>query len=217
GSYDDAVAESAALATDDVLVVSDTAWPGYTDVPRRVIDGYSTIFDECDEQLSGAAPDIVLVQMGVGALAAAVVEHYAGRAVIVGVEPTSAACNLVSAAAGKPVSTPGPHPSIMAGLNCGNVSPVAWPSVSRGVDVFVAIEDAGAEQAMRDLAASGVVAGETGAAGLGGLRALADAGAQAHGVELHDRTVLLLCTEGATDPEAYERIVGPAATPRVQK
>jgi diaminopropionate ammonia-lyase len=210
GTYDDAVEASAALASDDALVISDTAWPGYADVPRYVIDGYSTIFAECDEQLGGAVPDVVVVQMGVGALAAAVVSHYARHASIVGVEPVSAACNLESAAAGTPVAVPGPHRSIMAGLNCGNVSPVAWPAVSRGVDVFVAIEDAATEQAMRDLAAEGVVAGETGAAGLGGLRALAEAGTEAHGIELQDRTVLLLCTEGATDPEAYERIVGRA-------
>jgi diaminopropionate ammonia-lyase len=207
GTYDDAVAEAAALARDDVLVVSDTSWPGYTEVPTRVIEGYSTIFDECDEQLAGP-PDVVVVQLGVGALAAAVVGHYAGRATIVGVEPTSAACHFVSAAAGHPVSVPGPHDSIMAGLNCGNVSPVAWPAVSRGVEVFVAIDDTAAEGAMRDLAAIGVTAGETGGAGLAAAHALRDGGAAVHGVELRDRTVLVLCTEGATDPVAYERIVG---------
>jgi diaminopropionate ammonia-lyase len=207
GTYDDAVAEAAALARDDALVVSDTSWPGYTDVPARVIEGYSTIFAECDEQLT-EPPDVVVVQLGVGALAAAVVGHYAGRATIVGVEPTSAACHFVSAAAGHPVSVPGPHDSIMAGLNCGNVSPVAWPAVSRGVDAFVTIEDAAAADAMRDLAAIGVTAGETGAAGLGGAQALLDGGAAVHGVELRDRTVLVLCTEGATDPVSYERIVG---------
>jgi diaminopropionate ammonia-lyase len=92
----------------------------------------------------------------------------------------------------------------MAGLNCGNVSIVAWPTVSAGVDVFVAVDDAAAEQAMRDLAAVGIVAGETGASGLAGLRVLCEAGDPI----VADRTVLLICTEGATDPEAYARIVG---------
>jgi diaminopropionate ammonia-lyase len=96
----------------------------------------------------------------------------------------------------------------MVGLNCGNVSPVAWPAVSRGVEVFVAIDDTAAEGAMRDLAAIGVTAGETGGAGLAAAHALRDGGAAVHGVELRDRTVLVLCTEGATDPVAYERIVG---------
>jgi diaminopropionate ammonia-lyase len=207
GAYDDAVRLAAERADDDVVVVSDTAWPGYADIPARVIEGYSTIFDECDEQLP-RPPGVVVVQLGVGALAAAVVAHYAGRATIVGVEPKSAACHFVSAAAGHPVEVPGPHDSIMAGLNCGNVSPVAWPAVSRGVDLFVAIDDAAATAAMRDLAAIGVTAGETGAAGLGGLRALLDGGPAVHGLDLHDRSVLVLCTEGATDPVAYQRIVG---------
>jgi diaminopropionate ammonia-lyase len=204
GTYDDAVAASAALADDSSLVVSDTSWPGYMDVPGWVIEGYETIFAETDEQLAGASPDVVMVQMGVGALAAAVVGHYASRSVIVGVEPVSAACNLESARAGAPAEVPGPHRSIMAGLNCGNVSPVAWPRVGSGIDVFVAVEDNAAERAMRDLAREGIVAGESGAAGLAGLYALLDSEA----VRLGGASVLVLCTEGATDPVAYQRIVG---------
>src|SRR5207244_9937283 len=142
--------------------------------PRTVITGYGTIFGEVDEQLAGTPPDLVIVPMGVGALTAAVVEHYGAAATIVAVEPLAAACGLRSAQAGEPVVVPGPHHSIMAGLNCGAVSPVAWPAIATGVDVFVAIGDAAAEQAMRDLAAIGVVAGESGAAALAGLRAVVD-------------------------------------------
>jgi diaminopropionate ammonia-lyase len=94
----------------------------------------------------------------------------------------------------------------MAGLNCGNVSIVAWPAIAAGVDVFVAIDDEAAENAMRDLAHIGVVAGESGAAGLAGLRALAEHSTVP--LELTGRTALVICTEGATDPVAYERIVG---------
>ena len=203
GSYDDAVRASAALATDDVLVVSDTSWEGYTDVPRTVIEGYATIFAEIDEQLTDP-PEVVMVPMGVGALAAAVAQHYAARATIIVVEPLSAACGMASAEAGHPVEVAGPHDSIMAGLNCGMVSIIAWPTVAAGTDVFVAVDDAAAEQAMRDLAEIGVVAGETGAAGLAGLRAAA----ATRSLDLAGRRVLVLCTEGATDPEAYRRIVG---------
>jgi len=203
GTYDDAVRASASLATDRALVVSDTSWDGYTEVPRTVIDGYSTIFAELDTQLV-ALPEVVVIPMGVGALLAAAVQHYAARATVVAVEPVSAACGLQSAAAGHPVVVPGPHDSIMAGLNCGSVSPVAWPVVSRGVDVFVAVDDPAAEQAMRDLATVGIVAGETGAAALAGLGALAAARPDL----VFDRRVLVLCTEGATDPSAYRRIVG---------
>ena len=202
GTYDDAVAVSAALAAERVLVVSDTAWDGYVDVPGWVIDGYSTIFAEVDVQLAGTSIDTVVVQMGVGALAAAVVDHFAASARVIAVEPEDAACGLQSARAGHAVEVPGPHRSIMAGLNCGNVSPLAWPRVVEGVDLFVAVDDQAAERAMRDLASEGVVAGETGAAGLAGLRAAIETG--------HDvgESVLVLCTEGATDPEAYARIVG---------
>jgi diaminopropionate ammonia-lyase len=204
GTYDDAVRASAELAAHDVLIVSDTSWEGYTEVPRTVIEGYATIFAEVDEQLAGAPPDVVAVPMGVGALAAAVVRHYSAGATIIVVEPLSAACGLRSAEAGRPVEVPGPHDSIMAGLNCGMVSIIAWPAVAAGVDVFVAVDDAAAERAMRDLAAIGVAAGETGAASLAGLRAAVDAGVP----DLRAKHVLVLCTEGATDPEAYRRIVG---------
>ncbi len=208
GSYDDAVAASAALAADDVLVVSDTSWEGYTAVPLTVIDGYRTIFDEVDEQLD-ARPDLVVVPFGVGALTAAVVDHYADDALIVAVEPHTAAAGHQSARAGHPVEVPPPHNSIMAGLNCGTVSIVAWPRVVRGVDAFVSVADADAEQAMRDLAAIGVVAGETGAASLAGLRAIVGAGV----LDTTGRRALVICTEGATDPAAYERIVGHRPTP----
>ena len=209
GSYDDAVAASAEEARDDVLVISDTSWEGYTQVPSWVIEGYSTIAAEVDEQLDGARPDIVVVQMGVGALAAAMVEHFATDAALVAVEPLRAACGLRSAEAGHPVEVPGPHDSIMAGLNCGTVSVVAWPTVAAGIDVFVAVDDGAAERAMRDLASIDVVAGETGAAGLAGLRALVESGSSP--VDLAGRSALVICTEGATDPESYERIVSDRA------
>ena len=143
GPYEDAVAVAAALASDDTLVVSDTSWEGYTEVPRTVIEGYDTIFTEVDA-VAAHRPDLVVVPMGVGALAAAVVEHYGATATIVAVEPFAANCGLRSAEAGRPVLVPGPHDSIMAGLNCGTVSIVAWPILQAGVDVFVAISDAAA-------------------------------------------------------------------------
>ncbi|MCU1357788.1 MAG: Pyridoxal-5-phosphate-dependent enzyme beta subunit [Acidimicrobiales bacterium] len=218
GTYDDAIAASAALASADHLVVSDTSWPGYAEVPRWVIDGYTTIFEEVDEQLAALGarpPDVVVAQMGVGALAAAVGGHF--RAVsgtgplIVVVEPDTADCGLRSAEAGRLVEVPGPHRSIMAGLNCGRASELAWPVVSAATDVFVAVGDDAAEGAMRDLARLGVVAGETGGSGLAGLRALVESGFDAIGAST---SVLVINTEGPTDPEAYERIVGTAVVGR---
>ena len=211
GSYDDAVRRSAADEGPRGIVISDTSWEGYTTVPGWVIEGYSTALWELDDALP-EPPDVVFVQIGVGALAAAVVRHYrSGPAspVIVAVEPERSACVLASMRAGEPTTIPGPQDSIMAGLNCGTPSIVAWPDVSAGIDRFIAVPDERAREAMRRFAAEGVVAGETGAAGLAGLLELAgDAAARAElGLGPHAR-VLLICTEGATDPAAYEAIVG---------
>jgi diaminopropionate ammonia-lyase len=212
GTYDDAVGVAAGLAGERAFVISDTSWPGYHEVPTDVIRGYDTIFSEVDDELAlqgVEGPDVVIVQSGVGALASAAVAHHrtgAGGtgdgARIVVVEPDDADCAFRSAEAGTPTEVPGPHRSIMAGLNCGNVSPLAWPILSAGVDAFVTVTDADAEAAMRDLAAVGVEAGETGASGLAGLRVAVDAGLVAPGSR-----VLLLSTEGATDPDNYRRIV----------
>lgn len=215
GSYDQAVALAAALAGPDALVISDTAWPGYEEVPRAVIAGYDTIFQEADASLAGQ-PDLIAVQMGVGALAAAVIGHYrcAGGPLVVGVEPERAACVLASLRAGQIVEVPGPHRSIMAGLNCGLASPVAWPIIRDGIDAALAVPDDLARQAMRALAAEGVVAGETGAAGVAGLLAIcADDQARARlGLGPHTHAMAII-TEGATDPAAYAAIVG--ATPHI--
>lgn len=214
GSYDDAVRRSAQEAGESCLVISDTSWPGYTDVPRWVIEGYSTIFEEVDERLGEATPDLVVVQVGVGALAAAAARHYRRPGVehspaLVAVEPVTSACMLAAMEAGRIVTIPGPHDSIMAGLNCGTASVVAWPYVSSGYDAFIAIDDERAREGMRALAEVGVLSGETGAAGLGGLTELLEMpGARDRLGAGPSTSVLVLSTEGATDPAAYERIVG---------
>lgn len=217
GDYDDAVLRSAQDAGERCLVISDTSWEGYEEVPRWVIEGYATIFSEIEEQLSALGregPDLVVVPIGVGALAAATVGHYWNsadkRAVIVGVEPTSAACVLESVAAGGILTLGHPQDSIMAGLNCATPSMVAWPVVSRGIDVYLAVSDDRVPEAMRLLAADEIVAGETGAAGLAGLlRALEAPDGEVRGAMglTESARVLLICTEGATDPESYRRLV----------
>jgi len=208
GSYDDAVRLSADMAGPRRLVLSDTSWPGYDEVPRRVIEGYATIFCEIDEQIAGAGVDLAVVPIGVGALAAAAVRHLAGRARLVGVEPSGAACVMESARAGEITEVPGPHRSIMAGLNAGLPSLVAWPLVSSGFDVFCAAEDAVAIEGMRRLAELGLAAGECSGGALGAAsRLLADPTAR-EALEVESATsVLVLLTEGVTDPRAYRRLV----------
>ncbi len=215
GTYDEAVARSAEEADGRCLVISDTSWPGYEDVPRWVIDGYSTILWEVEDELGRlgeGGPTLVVVQIGVGAFASAVTRHFRSPGVsprpkILGVEPAPAACALHSAEAGGIVHLPGPHDSIMAGLNCGSPSVVAWPTISKGIDVFVEIEDDWAREAMRMLAGAGLVSGETGAAGLAGLLAVAREGDRAALGLAEEARVLVFNCEGATDPGAYGRIL----------
>ncbi len=221
GSYDEAVACAAAMASARCLVICDTGWPGYEEVPQWVIEGYRTIFSEIDDVLAAhqhGQPDVIAVQIGVGALAAAVVQHYSRNPLqsapfIIGVEPISAACVYESLVVNKIVSLPGRQHSLMAGLNCGTPSSVAWPWLAGGLDAVVIAEDEHARQAMRLLAKAGLVAGETGAAGLAGL--LAVPGTPCESALRQDlrltqlSSVLLLMTEGASDPESYRRIVGP--------
>jgi diaminopropionate ammonia-lyase len=222
GPYDDAVARAAQDAGPRCLIVSDTSWPGYETTPRAVIAGYATIMHEIDAQLAALGaprPDVVLVQNGVGALAAAVGAHYGGAhgPVLVAVEPVDAACMLESLAADRIVSVPGPHRSIMAGLNCGTLSMVAWPVLRSTFQLCITVDDDRARRAMRLLAHAGVESGESGASGLAGLLALREApefaGLRSRfgiGPESH---VLLFSTEGATDPEAYAAVIGRSPVP----
>lgn len=205
GDYDAAVRTAAeyAVATGGVLV-QDTAWDGYEEVPGWIVDGYETLFLEIDEQLADQgvdAPDLVVVPAGVGSVTQAAVEHYrapglAHRAALLNVEPTSAPCVLASLAMGEPVSVE-TGSTIMAGLNCNSVSTIAWPVLARGLDAAIAITDDEDLQAMRDLAALGIDAGSCGAACLAGARGalVAQPSRRAHlGVDA-DSVVVLLVTE----------------------
>ncbi len=216
GTYDDAVAQSATAANDRCLVISDTSWPGYIDPPRQVIEGYATIFAEIDDQLAAtnsAQPTVVFLPCGVGAFAAAGVAYYrnAGHGTtLITVEPADAACVLESIRKSEMVEVPGPHRSMMVGLNCGNASLIAFPVLQQGLDYAVAIGDDRAAKAMRLLDAEGIESGETGAASLAGaLGVLELGGGPLVGFDA-DATVLCIVTEGATDPSNYERIVGHA-------
>lgn len=222
GSYDDAILRSAEEVGPDTLVVSDTSWPGYTRTPTDVINGYSTIFREIDETLDRhgmAGPSHAFFQSGVGSFAAAGLGHYRTTSVHrpfgVIVEPTRANCLMRSAEAGQMSEAPGPHQSTMAGLNCGLPSMLAWPVVYGWADGYLSVDDELANEAMRLLAGVGLVAGESGAASLAALLAIADSEADRARLDLdRDSVLLLVNTEGATDPVNYAAQVGetPATT-----
>ncbi|HWX48738.1 MAG TPA: diaminopropionate ammonia-lyase [Roseomonas sp.] len=215
GTYDDAVREAAATADrEDWFVVSDTSYPGYTEVPRDVMQGYRLMVEEALAALP-EPPTHVFIQGGVGGVAAAVSVQLRARfgpgpRVIV-VEPEKAACLLASAEAGQPTAIAGELDTLMAGLACGEPSLLAWQELERGAFAFMAVSDETAVDVMRLLAARqpAIVAGESAVAGLVGLLlAAGDAAARAAlGLDAESR-VLVFGTEGATDPELYARLVG---------
>lgn len=193
GTYEDALARAAeAAARDGILEIADTGSHG-----TAAIDGYATLFAEIAEPV-----DLVLVPVGVGSLAAAAV-RWAPR--VIGVEPETAACLTAALAAGEPVTIDNPGTS-MAGMDCARVSDGAWPELRDGIAGTVTVTDAEAHAAMRELRALGLTIGDCGASTLAALRKRPpEPGAR----------VLLVATEGATDPEAYAAVVGDVASPGV--
>ncbi len=227
GDYDEAVRlakqESAAHGW---TLISDTSWPGYEEIPPWIVEGYTTLFAEVDEARDEAGLselDIVFVQGGVGSLAWAAVRYYCRAEaprppLLVVVEPVEADCLLesITSPKGELRSTQGSQNTIMAGLNCGTPSFLAWPWLRSGADLFLAVDDDFAVAAMRRLARPlagdpPVVAGEAGAAGLAGLMALCTEGEMVgarSALGLSARSaVLVINTEGDTDPENYARLV----------
>ena len=222
GNYDDAVRHAAATAkAEGWTVVSDTSYPGYRDIPLDVMHGYGVMAAEIEQQMA-EPPTHVIVQAGVGALAAAVCasfwQHWGERRPrFVTVEPVHADCVYRSVEAGRPVVVAGTLDTVMAGLACGEVSELAWEILHGGVNVAAAIGDEYALQAMRRLASpaggdSPIVAGETGGAGLGVLLAARDDDHLRQVLALDaDSRVLLLGSEGDTDPAIYREVVGRTA------
>lgn len=218
GNYDDSVRQAdRAAAANGWFVVSDTSYPGYTDVPRDVMQGYVVMVAEALGALD-LPPTHVFIQAGVGGLAAAVIAHLweaFGRDMpaIVVVEPNKAACLYESALAGKPTTVDGDLDTVMAGMACGEPSVIAWPILQGGAAAFMAIPDNAAVSTMQLLASGAagatIAGGESGVAGLAGL--IVAAGSpdwrQTLGLDRASR-VLLFGSEGDTDPDLYARIVG---------
>jgi diaminopropionate ammonia-lyase len=228
GNYDASVEEAANLAArNSWFVVSDTSYAGYEEIPRDVMQGYGTIPAEILEQLGAQAGDAcpythVFLQGGVGGMAAGIASYLcelygARRPTFIIIEPQQADCLYQSAIAGHASNATGSVDSVMAGLACGETSPLAWRFLQSSMDFFLTIDDDEAIQAMRVLADGcdgdiPVVSGESGVAGLAGLTHLV------RNPELRLKTglgteskVLLISTEGATAPAVYQQLVGKSA------
>jgi diaminopropionate ammonia-lyase len=204
GDYGVAAGKAVATAAADPKALH-AADVGDSMSPIWASQGYRTVLLEIDEQLGGLTPDLVVVPVGAGAFASTVVSHYHGdgaRPAILTVEPESAACLVKSLQAGELVHVPGPHPSVMAGLNAGDVDGHAWPILQPGVDAAITVTDDETHQAMRDLAAENIVAGECGAASLAGARK-----AMKELALKEDAVVVLISTEGVHDQAAYQKIL----------
>lgn len=219
GNYDDSVAEAARVANaQGWTVLSDTSWPGYEEIPGLVMQGYTAIVGEA---LAGLPqpPTHVFLQAGVGGFAAAIAGHLAillgdARPHVTVVEPARAACLWASARAGQVVKVAEDQPTVMAMLECYEPSLTAFRVLERVADGYMTVEEDDAPAIMRRLAAPvagdpPVVAGESGAVGLAGaISVLRDADLAAR-IGLGPKARLLVInTEGATDPALYTRIVG---------
>jgi len=225
GNYDESVAEAARLAAaNQWTVVSDTSYEGYEDIPRDVMQGYGAIAAEVLTQakVSPGEPapyTHIFLQGGVGGLAAGIASYFCeffgeNRPEFIVVEPVQADCLYQSALQGQAASATGSVDSVMAGLACGETSPLAWRFLENSVDVFMTISDDDAVTAMHLLAGKQngdipVVAGESGAAGVAGLAVLRanEALSAEAGLDASSR-VLVINTEGATAPSVYQRLVG---------
>ncbi|WP_209374205.1 diaminopropionate ammonia-lyase [Brevibacterium renqingii] len=209
GSYDEVVAAAAEYADGSGgVLVQDTAWDGYEEVPGWIVEGYSTLFREVDEQLQDAGhrgADLVLVPTGVGSLLQAAIAHYrsetgTGSTAVVSVEPENAACVGPSLDAGQPISVETGQ-TIMAGLNCGTPSSLAWPFIRDGLDAAATVSEQDTIDAAHRLAELGVAAGPCGAAALAGARAVLlgeDAPSRRRHLGMtEDSTLVLTITEGS--------------------
>ncbi len=216
GNYDDSVKQADMDAqTHARIIVSDTSYPGYMDIPRDVALGYTVMLAEAVEQMQGSIPTHVFIQGGVGGLAAAVCAYFwelwgAERPRFIVVEPEQANCLQQSAAAGKPVVVEGDLETLMAGLACGEVSVLAWEILKPGVNDFMTVSEDAVAPCMRLLANNDprIEAGESAVAGIAALIAASDDDAMSTMLGLDESSVIFIIgTEGATDPELYQKLV----------
>lgn len=227
-NYDECVRRANAMAeqTEHGVMVQDTAWDGYEEIPAWIMQGYGTMAMEADEQvreLGGEAPTHVFIQAGVGSLAGAVQGYFANRypenpPKVVVVEAEAAACLYRGAVKGDGSIqiVDGDMETIMAGLACGEPNTISWDILKNHVDTFAAVPDWVAARGMRMLAApikgdSPVTSGESGAAPFGALACIMCMEEYRElrehlGLDQNSR-VLLFSTEGDTDPDRYKSIV----------
>ena len=226
-NYDECVrlAASEAEKTPRGIIVQDTAWDGYEEIPTWIMQGYGTLATEADEQLAadGARPTHIFIQAGVGSLAGAVIGYFANRfkenpPVMVVVEAGAADCLYRSALKGdgNRIDVTGDMLTIMAGLACGEANTVSWDILRNHADAFVSCPDWVSANGCRIYGApmrgdTQVVSGESGSVTMGLVHALMtkpEYKELKEALKLDENSeVLLVSSEGDTDPNRYREIV----------
>lgn len=232
-NYDDAVRLANRYAEDhNGVLVQDSSWEGYMDIPTWIMQGYATLVDEAVEQIKALGhdrPTHVFLQAGVGSFAGSILGYLVSAfgdnyPVTVVVEPDEAACLFKSMkiADGEPHAVTGDMPTIMAGLACGEPSLVAWGVLRDYADGYLSCPDAVAAKGMRILGNPlkndpQVISGESGAVGMGVLSLLTQDSEYedlAKQLKMDENSkILIISTEGDTDPENYRSIVWDGAYP----
>lgn len=225
-NYDATVRLAAAYAERrNGILVQDTAWPGYEQIPDLIMAGYWSIAREAAEQLKGELPTHILLQAGVGSFAAAMIQAFNQLArrtsrkapLYISMEPHNASCvyRSIEAGDGKMRTVDGSLETVMAGLACGQPSSLAWPILRAGLAAALSIPDEFARSGIRLLASPmpgdpAIISGESGAPGMGAIDYIMRKNPvwqKQLGLDKNAR-VLLISTEGAIDPASWEKIVG---------
>lgn len=218
GNYDESVrrADKDAKANNRIIV-SDTSYEGYMEIPKDVALGYTVMLSEIVEQLEGEIPTHVFIQGGVGGLASAVCGYFwdlwkAKRPRFIIVEPEQANCLQMSAKAGKPIVVEGELETLMAGLACGEVSALAWQILATGADDFMTLSEEAIPETMKILSKGfesdiAVEAGESAVPGLAAVIIARKSKKLSATLKLDkDSKILTIGTEGATDPALYKQL-----------
>jgi diaminopropionate ammonia-lyase len=225
GDYDKTVEEAKEQSKkNNWILVQDSSWEGYTDSPLNIMKGYLTMFFELEEQLHNSNDpgiDLIFLQAGVGSWAASAAIYYCSMfgnksPKLILVEPFEADCVLESVKKNRLTASTKSQRTIMAGLNCGTPSLIAFDILKHGIDLFISIPDKYSEEAMKQFYFPEnndvqIISGESGAAGLAGLLALLfepDFKNVKARIGLNkDSGVLIFNTEGDTDPVNFSKII----------
>ncbi len=200
-------------------IISDTSWQGYRQIPLDIMAGYTVMAQEILAQLEATRPTHVFLPVGVGGLAAAVIaalwqDMNADLCQLISVESDKSCCCFRSIAAGTPTDYNIVEETLMAGLSCGEMSEVAWEILLPTLSHCACINDDAIAPLMRwfNQRTPSVEAGECSVAGLAALLQAQQNPSTWQALGLGpDSTVLLLGTEGASDPVLYRQLVEAAA------